>query len=33
MDDYSKWLLALLIVGFPLYLAGNGRLVQFVELI
>ena len=33
MANYGKWMIALLILGFPLYLAGNGRLSQFVALI
>ncbi len=32
MSDYGSWLIALLILGFPLYLASQNKLVTFAEL-
>jgi len=29
--DFSKWLVALIILGFPLYLATQNKLVTFAE--
>ena len=31
--DFGSWLIALVILGFPLYLAGQNKLANFAELV